>query len=265
MRGLHIIAITGLAIGLGTPVLDPVQARSSLAYAIARDGRPNGPMAGVLQCVPFARNTSGIRLYGDAHTWWRQAEGRYARGSVPRPGAVMTIRPHGGSSLGHVATVSRIVDARTILISHANWSAPGQIERNVTARDVSPANDWSEVRVWYAPIASLGGGHWPVSGFIYNARPGADLAETSLAEPGRATSSGKSIPRTTLTRVVPSKLAKVRFGNEPHRPEPANKATRPSGPAQAPVSLANARIWRAQAARLRSGRDPIGAIIASSR
>ena len=31
-----------------------------------------------LQCVPYARQVSGIRIYGDAHTWWDQAEGRYA-------------------------------------------------------------------------------------------------------------------------------------------------------------------------------------------
>lgn len=129
-----------------------------------------------LQCVPYARQVSGIRIYGDAWTWWAQAEGRYARGFRPRVGAVMALRPHGNSRLGHVAAVSRIVDARTILVRHANWSPingrRGQIEDNVRVIDVSPTNDWSAVRIWYAPIQALGGSEWPVQGFIYPARPG---------------------------------------------------------------------------------------------
>lgn len=124
-----------------------------------------------LQCVPYARQVSGIMLFGDAHTWWGQAEGRYARGFAPKPGAVMAFKPHGNSRLGHVAAVSRIVDSRTLLIRHANWSPingrRGQIEDNVKVIDVSPENDWSQVRVWYAPIGAMGGTRWPVEGFIY--------------------------------------------------------------------------------------------------
>lgn len=134
---------------------------------------------GVLQCVPYARNVTGIRIYGDAHTWWGQAAGKYPRGHVPRVGAVMAIRPHGNSRLGHVAAVSRIVDERTVLLRHANWSSPGQIENDVRAVDVSPGNDWSEVRIWFGPGKQLGARHWPLYGFIYkNAK---DLAD----RPGR--------------------------------------------------------------------------------
>ncbi|WP_159978615.1 MULTISPECIES: CHAP domain-containing protein [unclassified Novosphingobium] len=142
---------------------------------------PKGP--GHLECVPYARTTSGIQIYGDAHTWWGQAKNRYATGHAPRVGAVMAVQPHNNSRLGHVATVSRVVDSRTILLSHANWSVPGEIERNVTALDVSPANDWSQVRIWYAPARGLGTTRWPVSGFIYNAKPGSvrDLGTTRLA------------------------------------------------------------------------------------
>jgi surface antigen len=125
-----------------------------------------------LQCVPYARRVSGIQIFGDAHTWWGQAEGRYAKGRMPRVGAVMAFRPHGNMRLGHVAAVSRIIDSRTLLIRHSNWSLingrRGQIEDNVRAIDVSPENDWSEVRVWFDPIKDLGGTHWPVQGFIYN-------------------------------------------------------------------------------------------------
>lgn len=130
-----------------------------------------GGSGGVLQCVPYARQVSGIRIYGDAHTWWQQANGKYARGNVPRVGAVMAVQPHGNSTLGHVAAVSRVVDSRTILLRHANWSAPGLIEDHVKAVDVSPRNDWSAVRIWYGPTQSLGSSHWPVDGFIYSGKP----------------------------------------------------------------------------------------------
>lgn len=125
-----------------------------------------------LQCVPYARQVSGIRIYGDAWTWWGQAEGRYRRGNEPRIGAVMAFQRHGNMKLGHVAAISRIVDSRTVLLRHSNWSPingrRGQIEDDVRAVDVSENNDWSKVRVWYGPIQSLGGTAWPVSGFIYS-------------------------------------------------------------------------------------------------
>ena len=125
-----------------------------------------------LQCVPYARERSGVKIYGDALTWWDQADGRYKRGHRPRAGAVMTFRPSGGMTLGHVAAVSKVIDSRTVLLDHANWSPidgrRGQIERGVKAVDVSPANDWSQVRVWYDPLQALGTTAWPVAGFIYN-------------------------------------------------------------------------------------------------
>jgi hypothetical protein len=175
------------AIGVLLVATTQVPASARVVSAKALGGERSAPVLGVLQCVPYARRTSGIRLFGDAHTWWSQARGKYMRGRLPQPGAVMAMQPHGGSTLGHVATVSRIVNSRTILISHANWSAPGKIERDVMAVDVSSANDWSEVRVWFAPIQNLGGAHWPVFGFIYRdkssrmQRP-ADTAMTTLAE-----------------------------------------------------------------------------------
>ena len=124
-----------------------------------------------LQCVPYARVASGIHLFGDAWTWWDQAEGRYGRGYRPKVGAVMAFEPYGKMVLGHVAVVSTIVDARTVLLRHANWSPVGglrgRVEEDVPAVDVSPGNNWSAVRVWFEPNQGLGGTHWPVSGFIY--------------------------------------------------------------------------------------------------
>jgi hypothetical protein len=124
-----------------------------------------------LQCVPYARALSGVTIFGDAHTWWGQAEGKYDRGDDPKVGAVLAFRPHGNMRLGHVAAVRRVLDDRTIIISHANWSTiggvRGHIEEDVRAVDMSEDNDWSRVRVWYTPNEALGSTEWPVHGFIY--------------------------------------------------------------------------------------------------
>lgn len=133
----------------------------------------NGSGSSVLQCVPYARQITGIRIFGDAHTWWGKARGRYARGQRPRVGAVMALKPHGNSRLGHVAAVSGILDSRTILLRHANWSKPGLIENNVRAIDVSANNNWSKVRIWHGPSGSLGSSHWPLYGFIYGRKANA--------------------------------------------------------------------------------------------
>ena len=139
-----------------------------------KEGEKLNPWTG-REFVPYARQISKIDIHGDAWTWWQQAEGRYARGLLPRVGAVMALRPYGHMELGHVAVVSAVLDARTILLRHANWSMigglRGQIEDNVRAVDVSPANDWSAVRIWFAPLQDLGTTHWPVQGFIYNRKP----------------------------------------------------------------------------------------------
>jgi hypothetical protein len=99
------------------------------------------------QCVPFARAASGIQIYGDAWTWWDQAEDRYARGHRPKPGAVIVFERTARLPLGHVAVVSRVVESRVVLLTHANWSrqngARGHAEQDVTLFDVSPDNDWS--------------------------------------------------------------------------------------------------------------------------
>lgn len=121
----------------------------------------------VLQCVPYARTVSGIDIRGDALNWWDQAEGRYDRGQTPRKGAVMSFRPYGPMTLGHVAVVSKILGSREILIRHANWSSPGAIEEDVLARDVSETGDWSEVKVWHSPTGQMGARVNPVNGFIY--------------------------------------------------------------------------------------------------
>lgn len=145
------------------------------------------------QCVPFARAASGIQIYGDAWTWWSQAEGRYERGRQPRVGAVLAFAKAANLPLGHVAVVSRIVDDRVLMLTHANWSRfdgqRGRPERDVTLFDVSERGDWSLVKVWYRDNQGLGGSVYRAHGFIYGtpapgapksvrpARPSAELSD----------------------------------------------------------------------------------------
>ena len=128
---------------------------------------------GYWQCAPFARLISGIQIFGDAWTWWGQAAGKYATGFSPKAGAVLVFRPSGAMRLGHVAVVSQVLTDRVIQITHANWSriggTRGQVEKDVTVVDVSPAGDWSQVKVWYDPLRDLGSSTYPTYGFIYQA------------------------------------------------------------------------------------------------
>jgi surface antigen len=126
---------------------------------------------GYWQCVPFARLMSGIQIFGDARTWWSQAAGKYDTGSTPKIGSVLSFKPTARMNLGHVAFVSQVLTDRVIQVTHANWSIiegdRGQIEKDVTVVDVSPAGDWTEVKVWYDPIRDLGTSVYPTNGFIY--------------------------------------------------------------------------------------------------
>lgn len=164
-----------------------------LCFALAM-GLVSGPAAAaaslldyVGQCVPFARAASGIQIYGDAWTWWDKAAGVYQRGETPRAGAVIVFARTARLPLGHVAVISRVVDARVAMVTHANWSRQngerGHAEQDVTLTDVSPDNDWSEVKVWYRDMEGLGSTTYPTYGFIYgqgvahgpSARPAPEL------------------------------------------------------------------------------------------
>ncbi len=134
-----------------------------------------------LQCVAYARQVGDVQISGNAREWWSNAQGRYERGQRPQPGAVLAFRGTSAMPYGHVAVVSKIVDARHLLINHANWSRPGMIERGVMAIDVSEAGDWSKVRVWYARTKSMGLRAAPAFGFIYPGSAPAAAAGTVTA------------------------------------------------------------------------------------
>jgi len=120
-----------------------------------------------LQCVPFARRASGIQIYGNANTWWVQAAGRYPRSNSPAPGSVLVTRGYHDPGRGHVAVVTEIVSDRVIRVDHANWLNGGEISVGVPVLDVSPDNDWSQVRVWNIPGGMWGGRVYEAEGFIH--------------------------------------------------------------------------------------------------
>lgn len=134
------------------------------AYGLPRVLADTAP----LQCVPFARSASGIEIYGDAVTWWEQAAGRYPRSNLPAPGSVLVLEGYNDASRGHVAVVTNIVSQRVIRVDQANWLNGGEISLNVPVLDVSPNNDWSEVRVWHIPGGHWGGRIYRAEGFIHN-------------------------------------------------------------------------------------------------
>jgi surface antigen len=120
------------------------------------------------QCVTFVRLASGIQIRGDAWTWWQQGTEQFRTGNQPETGAVLVFQPHGRMTRGHVAMVSEVLTDRVIRVTHANWGGSrGKIEENVTVVDVSEDGDWSQVKVWYAPINDLGSSVYPIYGFVY--------------------------------------------------------------------------------------------------
>ena len=120
-----------------------------------------------LQCVAYARMQTGIQIHGNANHWWAKAAGRYPRGTTPKVGAVMVLKGYKTDKRGHLAVVRKIVGSRMLIIDHANWLGHGEINRDTPVLDVSPANDWSQVKVWYIPTNRWGTRVNTVEGFIY--------------------------------------------------------------------------------------------------
>lgn len=134
------------------------------------------------QCVTFARMFSGIQIFGDAWTWWRQAVNGFRTGASPETGSVLVFQPHGRMRQGHVAVVSDVLTDRVIRVTHANWGGSrGKVEENVTVVDVSREGNWSSVKVWYNPINDLGTTAYPTYGFIYKSAAEAAAAGQEAA------------------------------------------------------------------------------------
>jgi hypothetical protein len=80
---------------------------------------------------------------------------------------VLVIRGFGDPGRGHVAVVTQIDSSRLIRVDHANWLNGGEISVGVPVLDVSPNNDWSEIRVWHIPGDHWGGRIYQAEGFIH--------------------------------------------------------------------------------------------------
>lgn len=132
--------------------------------------------ADAVECAPFARQVSGIELYGDAASWWEQAQDRYQRSDAPSAGGVLVFQRSGRLPAGHVSVVARLVSDREIRVIQANW-VHHRITRDEPVVDVSPGNDWSQVRVWWDPVNGLGNTVYHAYGFIIptHARSPGDL------------------------------------------------------------------------------------------
>lgn len=198
---------------------DAVSAKSVRTAAAAGRG-PRYPAARVargstLQCVPFAREHSGIALVGNAVTWWNKAAGTYERGSRPEVGAVLNFRAIGRMNLGHVAVVSRVVDSRNVQIDHANWSSRGAISRNISVIDVSSSNDWTAVRVALARGDEYGS-VYPTFGFIYD-RPdrGVMVANTGVTPSPVPAESGSASERVAASLGATPEIEVAEAADEP--------------------------------------------------
>src|SRR5260221_3688958 len=119
-----------------------------------------------MQCVPYAREHSGIKIYGDAYTWWDKAAGKYPRGALPEAGTVMVLNNYAESNRGHVAVVRRVIGPREIRVDHANWLDDGSIYVNDPVEDVSSDNDWSAVRGYNLKTGGWGGKGYSLHGVI---------------------------------------------------------------------------------------------------
>lgn len=200
-------ALTPLSMDLA---IDPSVAEGPSEYAtlapVAFERAPDEayePVARVtnrrarLQCVPFARNESGVEIYGNANTWWRQAAGRYETAQAPEERAVMVLEGYNTTARGHVAVVTEVVSSRMVIVDHANWLNAGEITRDVPVRDVSEAGDWSEVQVWNIPTRQWGVRRYNVQGFILNALTPEAQAEAdaaALAQQASANASEAAVP-----------------------------------------------------------------------
>lgn len=157
-----------------------------LALSACASGSRGGYVGGsvAVECAPFARALSGVRLSGDAADWWWQAGERYYdRSTRPTIGSVLVLRRSGRLPSGHVAVVSQLLGQRQILVTQANW-VHHRVSQDQPVIDISSANDWSLVKVWWPPTGEMGSTAYPAFGFIRPERPATHdqlIAATSRA------------------------------------------------------------------------------------
>ncbi len=123
----------------------------------------------VRRCNAFPMRASNrvSRSSANANRWWRLAAGKYHRSKVPAPGTVMVFNGSHEDPRGHVAVVRLVKDSRTLIVDHANWYGHGEITISNPVTDISPNNDWSQVKVWWIPGDQWGARTFSIAGFIY--------------------------------------------------------------------------------------------------
>ena len=86
---------------------------------------------------------------------------------------------YSGPRHSHVAVVTAMVSSREIRVNHANWLNDGAIFTDDPVVDVSPDNDWSQVRVYNERIGAWGARTYLVQGFIGPSRDNPQVANNS--------------------------------------------------------------------------------------
>jgi hypothetical protein len=181
--------------------------------------------AHAVACVFWVRQLTDMALRGDAWNWWDAAAGRYERGANPEVGSVLVFKRARGLSRGHVSTVSRVIDRRTVEVDHS-WLSDNRLYRGMRVVDISPRNDWSSVRVWHPRIDDLGSTVYPTYGFVLPDRPRPDLLFASIRETAPSAGERRSVaPEVTET------------GDRSGR-RPVGPATRPGRPAETAIASA---------------------------
>lgn len=222
--------VLGVAVALGAPFVPGDAEAARPRHHAAADGAQWGQVRGEyaeaapasqrgISCVPFARANSGIEITGNALTWWNHAAGVYARGHRPEIGSVLNFRATGRMRLGHVAVVTDVLAPRVVEIDHANWSAWGKVSRGVRVVDVSPANDWTQVRVALAHSPDGYGSVYPTYGFIYDRPDGSVLlADTRGAGAPTEVDEVAEMPDATSPRLAHGSRRSRFHANEARRP-----------------------------------------------
>jgi hypothetical protein len=167
---LLILFLSACGTQSGAPVYKPLDGEQQ-SYFVPHNIKPAFyPIREIKQCVAHAREVTGVPIFGDAHTWWYQADGKYEKGSMPRVGSILVLSKTSRLKYGHLAVVKRVVDKRTIEVEHSNWGGTRQerciVYTRMPVKDVSPANNWSQLRFWHYPSESFGS-IYPAQGFIY--------------------------------------------------------------------------------------------------
>jgi hypothetical protein len=231
---------------------------ATIAWAMPFDAKA------ALQCVTYAREITGFNLKGDAWRWWEAADGLYDRGNAPRDGSVLVFKRQGSMSHGHVAVVRKVMNSRIVLVDHANWAphrsaGRGQVTQGVPVMDVSAANDWSQVRVWYRPSNEYGSRVYKTQGFVY--RPGhAPLVQQASLRAETVAPAVTAAPAPVAAAATPLPVAPASAAPAPvaakaePAPQPVKTQDKPAAPAvtAAPASVDNtgrfdAQSWAEQA------------------